>query len=120
MDSLASKEQEDNIIMACSTTFIWRAFTRAKIPAIKEPNGPPDQTAKGLTESPSYLRTEVVAWHGMSRGQILSLHPTNIIISQNAGAAAEKAARNKENKYAVISQSHHLVICCSRNCRKLA
>ena len=29
--------------------------------------------------------------------------------SQNAGAAAEKAARNKEKKYAAITQSHHFV-----------
>src|SRR5688572_14720194 len=60
---------------------IWRAFTRAKIPAIKEPNGlsrSDGKTAKGLTESPSYLGTEVVAWHGMSRCQTLTLHPMNI------------------------------------------
>src|ERR1043165_1928776 len=36
----------------------------------------PDLTAKGLTESPSYLGREVVAWRGMSRCQILSLHLT--------------------------------------------
>lgn len=31
------------------------------------------------------------------------------LTSQNAGAAAERAAHNKENKYAAISLTHHFV-----------
>jgi hypothetical protein len=88
---------------------IWRAFTRAKIPAIKEPNGLSRSDGKrpdGVT---------IIPWH---RGRCLAWDVTvpdtfaasyEHITSQIAGAAAEKAARNKETKYAAITQSHHFV-----------
>ena len=67
----------------------------------------PDLTAKSLMESPLYLGTEVVVWRGMSWYQILFAASYEHLTAQNAGAAAERAAHNKECKYAAISQSHY-------------
>src|ERR1043165_2770024 len=84
---------------------IWRAFTRAKIPAIKEPNGLSRSDGKrpdGVT---------IIAWQ---RDRCLASDvtvPDTFAASyeKNASAAAEKAASNKESKYAAISLSHHFV-----------
>jgi hypothetical protein len=65
MDSRALKEQEDNIDMACSTTLFGELSPEPKSLLSKNPMASPDLTAKGLTESPSYLGIEVVAWRGM-------------------------------------------------------
>src|ERR1043165_5045358 len=105
MDSLATKEQVDNIDMACSMMLFGGLSPEPKYRPSKSPMASPDLTAKGLMESPSYLGTEVIVWRGRSRYQILSLHPMNILTAQNAGAAAERAAHNKECKYAALSQS---------------
>jgi len=88
---------------------IWRAFTRAKIPAIKEPNGLSRSDGKrpdGVT---------IIPWHsGRCMAWDVTVPDTfaasyEHLTSQIAGAAAEKAARNKETKYAAITQSHHFV-----------
>ena len=88
---------------------LWRAFVRAKIPAIKEPNGLSRSDGKrpdGVT---------IIPWH---RGLCLAWDVTvpdtfatsyRHLTSENAGAAAERAARNKESKYADIARSHHFV-----------
>ena len=88
---------------------IWRAFSRAKIPAIKEPNGLSRSDGKrpdGMT---------IIPW---SRGRCLTWDVTvpdtfaasyGHLTSKSAGAAAERAARNKESKYVAISETHHFV-----------
>src|ERR1043165_3836475 len=86
---------------------IWRAFTRAKIPAIKEPNGLSRSDGKrpdGVTIIP-WQRGRCLAWDDTVPDTFAASYEH--LTSQNAGAAAEKAARNKESKYAAISLSHH-------------
>jgi hypothetical protein len=88
---------------------IWRAFTRAKIPAIKEPNGLSRSDGKrpdGVTIIP-WSSGRCLAWDVTVPDTFAASY--KLLTSENAGAAAERAAHNKENKYAVISQSHHFV-----------
>lgn len=88
---------------------IWRAFTRAKIPAIKEPNGLSRSDGKrpdGVTIIP-WSRGRCLAWDVTVPDTFAASYQH--LTSENAGAAAERAARNKESKYAAISQTHHFV-----------
>src|SRR5688572_2477023 len=85
---------------------IWRAFTRAKIPAIKEPNGLSRSNGKrpdGVTIIPWY-RGRCLAWDVTVPDTFAASYEH--LTSLNAGATAEKAARNKECKYAA---THHFV-----------
>src|ERR1043165_9148760 len=88
---------------------IWRAFTRAIIPAIKEPNGLSRSDGKrpdGVTIIP-WQRGRCLAWDVTVPDTFAASYEH--LTTQNAGAVAEKAARNKESKYAAISLSHHFV-----------
>jgi hypothetical protein len=88
---------------------IWRAMTRAKIPAIKEPTGLSRTDGKrpdGVTIIP-WSRGRCLAWDVTVPDTFAASYVH--LTAEDAGAAAEKAARNKTSKYAVISQSHHFV-----------
>jgi len=88
---------------------IWRAFTRAKIPAVKEPSGLSRSDGKrpdGVTIIP-WSRGRCLAWDVTVPDTFAASYQH--LTSENAGAAAERAAHNKESKYAAISQTHHFV-----------
>jgi len=88
---------------------IWRAFTRAKISAIKEPSGLSRSDGKrpdGVTIIP-WSRGRCLAWDVTVPDTFAASYQH--LTSENAGAAAERAAHNKECKYDAISQSHHFV-----------
>src|ERR1043165_221692 len=104
MDSPASKEQKDNIDTVCSMTLFGGLSPEPKIPAIKEPNGLSRSDGKrpdGVTIIPWY-RGRCLSWDVMVPDIFAASYEH--LTSQNAGAAAEKAAHNKECKYAAISQ----------------
>jgi hypothetical protein len=88
---------------------LWRTFTRAKIPAIKEPNGLSRSDGKrpdGVTIIP-WQRGLCLAWDVTVPDTFATSY--RHLTSESAGAAAEQAARNKEKKYAEIARSHHFV-----------
>jgi hypothetical protein len=85
---------------------IWRALARAKIQAVKEPQGLIRGDGKrpdGLTLIP-WQRGKCLAWDATVPDTLAASHLawTSLI----AGSAAERAAEAKTAKYASIAQSH--------------
>ena len=85
---------------------IWRAMKRAQIPAVKEPVGLMRQDGKrpdGTTILP-WSRGKPLAWDVTVPDTYADTHVVNS--AREAGAAANHAATNKNNKYSQLSTTH--------------
>ena len=88
---------------------IWRAFQRAQIPSVKEPNGLSRGDGKrpdGVTMIP-WARGRSLTWDVTVPDTLAPSHVTDS--AQTAGHAAAKAEASKTAKYACIAQTHLFV-----------
>ena len=86
---------------------VWRAVTKAGIPALKEPHGLCRSDGKrpdGLTLIP-WREGRCATWDVTVTDTVA---PSYVALSSTAAAsAAEAAAQRKEDKYAELSKTHH-------------
>jgi len=88
---------------------LWRAFKRAAIPAAKEPAGLSRDDGKsphGVTLLP-WAQGKPLAWDVTVPDTYADSHLADT--ATTAGAAADKAANNKEVKYRQLANSHIFV-----------
>jgi len=94
---------------------LWRAIKRAQMPAVKEPinlmrddNKRPD----GTTLLPR-ARGKPMAWDVTVPDTYAESHIDNT--ATKPGAAAEKTAQNKIDKYSKLVSTHNLLPICHRH-----
>ena len=88
---------------------IWRAFNKAGVPSVKEPNGLMRSDGKrpdGLTQIP-WEMGKLLAWDVTVTDTLAASYVR--LSSATAGAAAEKAADKKAQKYAELAASYAFV-----------
>jgi len=88
---------------------LWRALSKADIPAVKEPSGLLRTDGKridGVTQLP-WRTGKCVTWDVTVIDTLASSYVP--ATSQTAGAATETAADRKTSKYAILNQSHLFV-----------
>jgi len=88
---------------------LWRAFKRAQVPAVKEPPGLSRDDGKrpdGVTLLP-WTKGKPLAWDVSVPDTYADSHLADT--ATTAGAAADKAASNKEAKYRQLANSHIFV-----------
>jgi len=88
---------------------LWRAFKRAQVLAVKEPAGLSRDDGKrpdSVTLLP-WAKSKPLAWDVTVPDTYADCHLANT--ATTAGAAADKAAGNKEAKYRQLASSHIFV-----------
>ena len=82
---------------------LWRSFKRAQVPAVKEPPG----LSRDDGKRPDGVTLLLWAWDVTVSDTYADSHLVDT--ATTAGAAADKAASNKEAKYRQLANSHIFV-----------